>query len=110
MGLGLLADPEFRLNPLTTVLVPEGVDDAAVRRRLIDDHNIEVGGGLGDIQGRVWRIGLMGEGAREANVFTVLSALEQVLSRMDYEVAIGAGLAAAQGALLEFEARELKAT
>jgi alanine-glyoxylate transaminase/serine-glyoxylate transaminase/serine-pyruvate transaminase len=106
MGLGLLADPEFRLNPLTTVLVPDGVDDAAVRRQLIDDHNIEVGGGLGDIQGRVWRIGLMGEGAREANVFTVLSALEQVLSRMDYEVAIGAGLAAAQGALLKFEARD----
>jgi alanine-glyoxylate transaminase/serine-glyoxylate transaminase/serine-pyruvate transaminase len=103
MGLGLLADPEFRLNPLTPVLVPGGIDDAAVRRQLSVNHNIEVGGGLGDIRGRVWRIGLMGEGAREANVFTVLSALEQVLSRMGYEVAIGASLAAAQRALLEFE-------
>jgi alanine-glyoxylate transaminase/serine-glyoxylate transaminase/serine-pyruvate transaminase len=102
MGLALLAEPEFRLNPLTAVLVPEGIDDAVVRRQLSDHHNIEVGGGLGDIRGKVWRIGLMGEGARESNVFIVLSALEQVLSRMDYEVAIGASLAAAQSALLEF--------
>ena len=103
MGLGLLADPEFRLNPLTTVLVPEGIDDAVVRRQLSDNHNIEIGGGLGDLRGKVWRIGLMGEGAREANVFTVLSALEQALSRMDCEVAIGASLAAAQRALVEFD-------
>jgi len=103
MGLGLLADPEFRLNPLTTVLVPEGIDDAAVRGALLKDYGIEVGGGLGDIRGKVWRIGLMGEGAREANVFTVLSALENILSKMDYEVAIGASLAAAQRSLVEFD-------
>lgn len=103
MGLDLLAEPEYRLNPLTTVLVPEGIDDATVRGALMKDYNIEVGGGLGDIRGKVWRIGLMGEGAREANVFTVLSALENILSKMDYEVAIGASLAAAQRSLVEFD-------
>ena len=102
MGLELLAEPEFRLNPLTTVSVPDGIDDAAVRGALLKDYNIEVGGGLGDIKGKVWRIGLMGEGARDANVFTVLSALENVLSKMDYEVAVGASLAAAQRSLVEF--------
>ena len=103
MGLELLAEPEFRLNPLTTVSVPDGIDDAAVRGELLKDYNIEVGGGLGDIKGKVWRIGLMGEGAREANVFAVLSALENVLSKMDYEVGVGASLAAAQRALVEFD-------
>jgi alanine-glyoxylate transaminase / serine-glyoxylate transaminase / serine-pyruvate transaminase len=102
LGIGLLADPEYRLDPLTTALVPEGIDDATVRRQLLEGYNIEIGGGLGPLRGKVWRIGLMGESAREINVFALLSALEMILSRMGYEVAYGSSLAAAQRALTEF--------
>jgi alanine-glyoxylate transaminase/serine-glyoxylate transaminase/serine-pyruvate transaminase len=104
MGIGLLVDPENRLNPLTTALIPEGVDDAAVRRTLLNEYNIEIGGGLGDLRGKVWRIGLMGESAREINVFALLSALEMILPDLGYEVAYGSSLAAAQRALSGFNA------
>ena len=104
LGIGILAEPEYRLNPLTAAVVPEGVDEAAVRRRLLDDYNIEIGGGLGELRGKVWRIGLMGESAREANVFALLSALEIILSGLGYEVAHGSSLAAAQRALGAFQA------
>ena len=106
IGIGLLADPDYRLNPLTTVMVPEGIDEATVRRQLLEDYGIEVGGGFGDLRGKIWRIGLMGEGAREANVFILLSALENILAKLDYEVAFGASLAAAQKALVEFGSAE----
>ena len=102
LGLEVLADPQYRLNPLTAALIPEGVDEAVVRRQLIKDYNIEIGGGLGDLQGKVWRIGLMGESAREANVFAFLSALERILPDQGYEVAYGSSLAAAQQALADF--------
>ena len=87
LGIGVLADPECRLNPLTAAVIPDGVDDAAARAGLLRDYNIEIGGGLGDLRGKVWRIGLMGESARETNVFALLSALEAVLSGQGYEVA-----------------------
>jgi alanine-glyoxylate transaminase/serine-glyoxylate transaminase/serine-pyruvate transaminase len=99
MGVDLLAAPGSRLNPLTAAMVPEGIDDATVRRTLLDDYNIEIGGGLGSLKGKVWRIGLMGDSAREINVFALLSALEVILSGMGYELASGASLAAAQRAL-----------
>ena len=103
MGLELLADPAYRLNPLTTVVIPEEIDDAGVRGQLLNDYNIEIGGGLGDLRGKAWRIGLMGESAREANVFALLSALERILAGMEFEVASGASLAAAQQALAAFD-------
>ena len=103
MGIALLVEPEYRLNPLTTAVVPEGVDDAAVRRTLLNDYNIEIGGGLGDLRGKAWRIGLMGDGARETNVFSLLSALEMTLSGLGYEVAHGASLSAAQRDLASFD-------
>ena len=102
LGLQVLADPQYRLNPLTAALIPEGVDEAVVRRKLITDYNIEIGAGLGDLQGKVWRIGLMGESARESNVFAFLSALERILPAQGYEVAYGSSLAAAQLALADF--------
>ncbi|MCH8280014.1 MAG: alanine--glyoxylate aminotransferase family protein [Chloroflexi bacterium] len=102
LGIGVLADEANQLNPLTGALVPEGVDDAAVRRALLDDYNIEIGGGLGELRGKIWRIGLMGDSARETNVFALLSALEIILSNQGYEVAQGSSLAAAQQALAEF--------
>ena len=103
LGMELLADPEHRLNPLTTVVVPDGIEDVVVRGKLLNEYNIEIGGGLGELRGKAWRIGLMGESARETNVFTLLSALERILSGMEFEVAAGASLAAAQKAIIDFE-------
>ena len=103
LGIELLADSGYRLNPLTTAVVPEGIDDATVRGKLLNDYNIEIGGGLGELRGKAWRIGLMGESARETNVFALLSALERILAGMEFEVASGASLAAAQKALADFD-------
>ena len=102
LGLELLADPDYRLNPLTTVKIPDGIDDAQVRAALLKDYDIEIGGGLGEFRGQAWRIGLMGESARERNVFALLSALEQILDTAGYEVAYGASLSAAQKGLAAF--------
>ena len=99
LGLELFAKPDHRLNPLTTVLVPNGVNEAQIRRRLLQEYSIEIAGGLGQIAGRVWRIGLMGESSREANVLLLLSALERVLPEEGYEVAQGAAVASAQKVL-----------
>ena len=99
IGIGLLADQDHRLNPLTTAVIPDGIDDAAVRAALLRDYNIEVGGGLGELRAKVWRIGLMGDSARETNVFALLSALERILTAQGYEIAQGSSLAAAQQAL-----------
>ena len=104
MGLGLLGDPEYRLNPLTAAVVPDGIDDGVVRGKLLNDYSIEISGGLGELRGKVWRIGLMGDSARETNVFALLSALEIILSGQGYEVAYGASLAAAQKTLSGFAA------
>ena len=60
LGIGVLAEPGHRLNPLTAAVIPEGVDDGVVRRTLLEEHNIEIGGGLGDLRGKVWRIGTDG--------------------------------------------------
>jgi alanine-glyoxylate transaminase/serine-glyoxylate transaminase/serine-pyruvate transaminase len=96
MGLELAASPDYQLNPITVINVPDGVDDAAARKRLLDEWDIEVSGGLGEFRGKVWRIGMMGEGARDRNVLAVLSALEVILSDAGYEVAFGASVGAAQ--------------
>ena len=103
LGIGLMAAAGYRLNPLTTALIPDGIDDAEIRRRLIDDYAIEIGGGLGQGRGKVWRIGLMGESAKETNVFALLSALERLLPEQGYETAPGASLSAAQRALLTYD-------
>ena len=103
LGLDLLAEEGHRLNPLTTVSVPDGVEDAKVRRALLNEHDIEIGGGLGEFAGKAWRIGLMGESARERNVFALLSALETILHKEGYEVAFGASLSAAQRAIATFD-------
>ncbi len=73
---------EHRLHTLTTVRIPAGVDGKAVTNKLIDDHNLELGGGLGDLAGKVWRVGLMGYNATPENVDTFLAALKQVLAEL----------------------------
>jgi alanine-glyoxylate transaminase/serine-glyoxylate transaminase/serine-pyruvate transaminase len=79
--LGLMPHviPEHRLPSLTTVRVPDGVDAAAVSRRLLTEYNIEIAGGLGDLAGKVWRVGLMGFNARRETVAVLLRALGEVL-------------------------------
>jgi alanine-glyoxylate transaminase/serine-glyoxylate transaminase/serine-pyruvate transaminase len=81
LGLRLFAAEGWRLPELTTVSVPDGVDDATVRRTLLDRFNIEIGGGVGPLAGQVWRIGCMGHTARPANVTLLLAALAETLGR-----------------------------
>jgi len=81
MGLKLFAAEGHRLPELTTVWVPDGVDDGQVRRRLLTRYDIEIGGGVGAFAGRVWRIGCMGHTARPANVTLLLAALSEILER-----------------------------
>ena len=99
MGLHPLVPDAIRANPLTTVVIADGVDDAAVRKALLNEFSIEIGGGLGPLRGKVWRVGLMGYNSTPSNVLTFLSALEQVLPRHGCRVTPGSGLAAAQQAL-----------
>lgn len=79
LGLTMHVPEEHRLVPLTTVRLPEGIDEAAVRRTLLQEYNIEIAGGLGELKGKAWRIGLMGHSSRRENVVALLSALERVL-------------------------------
>jgi alanine-glyoxylate transaminase/serine-glyoxylate transaminase/serine-pyruvate transaminase len=75
MGLTLLAQKGYRLATLTSVRIPEGVNDAKIRQRLLNEFNIEIGGGLGALKGQLWRIGLMGHSSTEQNVLLFLYAL-----------------------------------
>src|SRR3989475_8646936 len=79
LGLALAAEEGHRLPMLNAVTVPEGIDEARVRARLLAEHGIEIGGGLGPMKGRVWRIGLMGESSRRAHVLAGLAPLEDAL-------------------------------
>lgn len=80
LGLELLVAENERLPQLNAVRVPAGVDEAAVRRRLLNEHNIEIGAGLGALAGKIWRIGLMGHSSQPAKVDRVLGALASVLA------------------------------
>ena len=84
MGLGMHVAPENRLWTLNAVSVPEGVDDAKVRARLLNEFDIEVGGGLGTLKGKILRVGLMGSGSTENNVLLLLAALEKCLKAEGY--------------------------
>jgi alanine-glyoxylate transaminase/serine-glyoxylate transaminase/serine-pyruvate transaminase len=81
MGLKLLVDPQHRPWTIHTVCVPGGVDDAKIRRRLLEDSNIDIAGGLGLLKGKLWRIGLMGSGSTRENVFLALNSLHRALDR-----------------------------
>jgi alanine-glyoxylate transaminase/serine-glyoxylate transaminase/serine-pyruvate transaminase len=96
LGLVLATEQGHRLPMLNAVVVPDGVDEARVRSRLLANHGIEIGGGLGPMKGRWWRIGLMGESSQPASVFAVLSAFEDALRAEGSSITTGASLAAAQ--------------
>jgi alanine-glyoxylate transaminase/serine-glyoxylate transaminase/serine-pyruvate transaminase len=95
LGLIYTAAEGRQLPQLNAVRIPPGVDDAAVRRRLLEEFGIEIGGGLGDFKGKAWRIGLMGYGSQSKNVLLVLAALEQCLLGQGHKAPPGAGVAAA---------------
>ena len=80
LGLKLIVPVEYRLPSLTTVAIPEGVNDAEIRKQLFEQYNIEIAGGLGIFKGKAWRIGLMGYSSRNENVLLLLSALERLLN------------------------------
>jgi alanine-glyoxylate transaminase/serine-glyoxylate transaminase/serine-pyruvate transaminase len=78
---------------LNSVVPPAGVDEARLRRRLLEEYGIEVGGGLGPLKGKIWRIGLMGESSRRENLLALLTALEEILPAGDRGTAVGAAQA-----------------
>jgi alanine-glyoxylate transaminase/serine-glyoxylate transaminase/serine-pyruvate transaminase len=96
MGLAFIVDEVHRLPQLNAVAIPAGVDDAAVRARLLQEHHLEIGAGLGDLAGKVWRIGLMGYSSRIENITQCLAALDGVLADMQAPVAHGVALPAAE--------------
>lgn len=96
MGLTLHGDRAHKAPMITLVNVPDGVDEAGVRRQLLDEYGIEIMAAFGALNGKVWRIGLMGYNARPENAYAVLAALEGVLQSRGFAVPAGAGVAAAR--------------
>jgi alanine-glyoxylate transaminase/serine-glyoxylate transaminase/serine-pyruvate transaminase len=96
MGLSMLVEEKFRLPTLNAVRIPEGADDKKVRAALLKEFGIEIGGGLGVLAGKIWRVGLMGHSSRRKNVVLFLSALETVLKAEGVKVRPGALEAAAK--------------
>lgn len=94
-ALGLQYIPDSSLTTLNAVRVPEGVDDAMVRKQLLNEFGIEVGAGLGPFKGQAWRIGLMGHSSSQRNVMLVLAALESCLALQGYSFQRGAAISAA---------------
>ena len=101
LGLQILTQPGYELSVLTAIRLPEGVDETAVRKALLDEYNIEIGGGFGPLKGHVIRIGLMGYNSCRKNVDIVLSALGHVLPRCGFKTNVGAALAAADAVYRE---------
>ncbi|MFN8997022.1 MAG: aminotransferase class V-fold PLP-dependent enzyme [Betaproteobacteria bacterium] len=98
MGLKFLVAEECQIPQMNAVRVPEGVDEAEVRKRLLNEFNLEIGAGLGPLAGKIWRFGIMGYSCRPDNVMLCLSALGSVLQDMGYPVHVGEAEGAAHGA------------
>ncbi len=96
MGLSMLVPEPYRLWSLNTVKIPAGIDDPKVRKTLLEEYNLEIGGGLGVLKGKIWRVGLMGYSSNERNVLYFLTALEQTLREQGFEVPKGSGATAAR--------------
>lgn len=95
MGLDFVVPKSERLPQLNAIAIPEGVEDAAVRKMLLEDYSLEIGAGLGVMAGKVWRIGLMGYACRKDNVLKCLAALDEVLTRKHAPINHGVAIAAA---------------
>lgn len=102
IGMSPLAEAEHQLSMVAALRVPDGVSDVAgLRRALLEEDGIEIGGGLGDYASTVWRVGVMGYNAEQRNILHLLSAFEQLLPRFGHSVTAGAGVAAAQAVYAE---------
>ena len=99
LGLRMLVAPEHRLPSLNAIRIPEGVDDAKLRGYLLETFNLEIGGGLGALKGKVWRVGLMGYCSSAEKILFVLSCLSSALAVQNYRTDLPAGLAAAMAKL-----------
>ena len=95
MGLALAAQEGHQLWQLNAVTVPEGIDEAAVRKQLLQDFSIEIGAGLGPMKGKIWRVGLMGETSTLSNVKIFLAALGKILNGLGRQTDTEASLTAA---------------
>ena len=99
LGLRMLVAPEHRLPSLNAIRIPEGVDDAKLRGYLLEKFNLEIGGGLGTLKGKVWRVGLMGYCSSAEKILFVLACLSSALAVQNYKTDLRAGLAAAMAKL-----------
>lgn len=90
MGLSMLVPESERLPMLNTICIPDGVEDLKIRKALLNDFGIEIGGGLGEFAGKIWRVGLMGHTCRRRNVLLFLLALETILKAERCKVNPGA--------------------
>lgn len=108
MGLTYLVKEECRLPQLNAVRVPDGVDEAHVRKTLLTEFNLEIGAGLGPLAGKIWRFGLMGYSAKSENVMLCLSALGSVLMDMGHPIKVGVAEAAAHQSYAEQHAQAAK--
>ena len=79
LGISFLVDEQYRFPSLNSVIIPEGVNDLDIRTTLLNDYNIEIGGGLGPLAGKIWRIGLMGHTARKENIDKLVNAFSVIL-------------------------------
>ena len=95
MGIGIVTVEGHQLPELSCIRIPDGIDDLTVRKRLLNEWGIEIGGGLGSLKGKAWRIGLMGHGSRRSSVTLVLAALETCLRDLGHRFEAGAALARA---------------
>jgi len=100
MGLKFIVKEQDRLPQLNAVTVPDGIDEAAVRQRLLNEFNLEIGAGLGALAGKVWRIGLMGYASRPENILLCLGALDAVLTDMGASINSGLGTRAANEVMM----------
>jgi len=105
MGMRMFVEnPEDRLPTVTCVCIPSGIDGAKVRSRLLNEFNIEIAGGLGEVKSTTWRVGLMGYSSQRGNVLLFLNALERILLDQGMKLSVGAGIAAAAGSFTNAEA------
>jgi alanine-glyoxylate transaminase/serine-glyoxylate transaminase/serine-pyruvate transaminase len=108
MGLSMLVAPEHRLPSLNAIRVPDGVDDARVRGFLLETFNLEIGGGLGALKGKIWRVGLMGYASSPERILFFLTCLSQALAAQGFAADVKSGLRASMETL-EKEAPAIEA-
>jgi alanine-glyoxylate transaminase/serine-glyoxylate transaminase/serine-pyruvate transaminase len=109
MGLKFLVKEQHQIPQMNAVICPEGVNEAEVRKTLLNEFGLEIGAGLGPLAGKIWRFGLLGYSCRPDNVMLCLSALGSVLEDMGYPVHVGDAEAAAHAAYATMHAKAAQA-